>query len=523
MVDTADSSMLSPGDLGIGRLFQRVRDAVVVADASTGLIALWNPAAEQMFGYSAYEAVGLPVEVLVPAHLKARHRNGMLGYLETGRGALLDAGEVVEVPATCKSGDTITVELSLNPIHDSSVSGNYVMAIIRDVSERVDLQSQVTHRLRELEALYAADEMLHRSLRLDDVLQTLVDLAVDILDADKGTVLVWDARHERLCPGATRGFRDESVARMSHALGEGIAGRVAQSRRPIAVQDTRSDPRVIHAITDVENICSLLDVPIRVGGEVFGVFGVNYCRPRSFGEAEERLLEALAERAALAIENAREFEDAQYAATLHERQRLARELHDAVTQTLFAAGLNAQALPQLWQSDPVEGERCLAELQRLTWGALAEMRTLLLELRPAALTEIDLRDLLRQLSQAARAGAPALEVTVITDGEPKLPPDVQVALYRVAQEALNNIVKHADARTAQVQLRGRSHRVELQVIDDGRGYDPAAIPPGHLGVSIMRERVDAIGARLVIRSRRGRGTSVTVVWRAPGQRTRARP
>jgi PAS domain S-box-containing protein len=522
MVDLADSSMLSPGDLGIGRLFQHVRDAVVVADASTGLIALWNPAAEQMFGYSAIEAVGLPVEVLVPSHLKPRHRNGMVGYLETGRGALLDAGVVVEVPALCKSGETITVELSLNPIHDSSVRGKYVMAIIRDVSDRVDLQAQAAHRLRELEALYAADEMLHRSLRLDDVLQTLVDLAVDILDADKGTVLVWDARHERLCPGATRGFRDESIARMSHALGEGIAGRVAQSRRPIAVHDTRSDPRVIHEITDAEDICSLLDVPIQVRGEVFGVFGVNSCRPRRFGEAEARLLEALAERAALAIENAREFQEAQYAATLHERQRLARELHDAVTQTLFAAGMNAQALPHLWQSDPVEGERCLGELQRLTWGALAEMRTLLLELRPAALTEIDLRDLLQQLTQVARAGAPLLQVTVSSDGEQKLPPDVQVTLYRVAQEALNNIVKHADARTAHVQLRRRSHRVELQVVDDGRGYDPAAIPAGHLGVSIMRERVDAIGATLVIRSRPGRGTSVTVVWRDAGRRTSTR-
>jgi PAS domain S-box-containing protein len=513
--------MLSPGDLGIGRLFHHVRDAVVVADASTGQIVLWNPAAERMFGYSAVEAVGLPVEMLVPQQLKSRHRSGMLGYLETGRGALIDAGEVVEVPALRKSGETITVELSLNPVRESGVDGSYVLAIIRDVSERADLQAQAAHRLRELEALYAADEMLHRSLRLDDVLQTLVDLATDILDADKGTVLVWDARRERLIPGATRGFRDESVARMSHALGEGIAGLVAQTRRPIAVNDARSDPRVVHGITDPEDICSLLDVPIQVRGEVFGVFGVNYCHPRSFGGAEERLLEALAERAALAIENAREYQEAQYAATLHERQRLARELHDAVTQTLFAAGLNAQALPQLWQSDPVEGERCLAELQRLTWGALAEMRTLLLELRPAALTESDLRDLLQQLAQVARAGAPLLQVSVSTEGEQKLPPDVQVTLYRVAQEALNNIVKHADARIAQVHLRRRSSRVELQVIDNGHGYDPGAIPPGHFGVSIMRERVEAIGGALTVRSRPGRGTSVTVVWRNPAPPARA--
>jgi PAS domain S-box-containing protein len=523
MVNRADPGVLSPADLGIGRLFERVRDAVVVADASSGRIVLWNPAAEQMFGYSAAEAVGLPVEVLVPEHLKSRHRSGMVGYLETGHGAILDAGEVVEVPALCKSGDVITVELSLNPIRETVVGGPYVLAIVRDVSERIDLQAQAAQRMRELEALYAADEMLHRSLRLDNVLQTLADLATDILGADKTSVLVWDARHERLIPGATRGFRAESVACMSHALGEGITGLVALTKRPIGVEDARSDPRVIHRITDPEHIRSLLHVPIHVSGEVFGVFGVNYCQPRTFNGAEQRLLEALAQRAAVAIENAHEYQEAQYTATLHERQRLARELHDAVTQTLFAAGLNAEALPRLWQSNPPEGERCLAELQRLTWGALAEMRTVLLELRPTALTEIDLRDLLQQLAKAAVARAPLLEVSVSVDGERKLDADLQVAFYRLAQEALNNIVKHADARHVQVHLRRRSHSVELRVIDDGRGFAPESIPPGHLGVSMMRERVELIGATLALRSQPGQGTALKVVWREPSARGRTHP
>jgi PAS domain S-box-containing protein len=522
MVDRSSPGALSPGDLGIGRLFEHVRDAVVVADAASGRIVLWNPAAEQMFGYSAVEAVGLAVEVLVPDHLKPRHRAGMLGYLETGHGTLIDAGQVVEVPARCKSGDMLTVELSLNPIRDMTAGGPFVLAIIRDISERVDLQAEAAHRMRELEALYAADEMLHRSLRLDDVLRTLVDLATDILDADKTTVLIWDADHARLVPGATRGFRAESVAQMSHSLGEGITGLVALTKRPIAVEDAHSDPRVIHRITDPEQIRSLLHVPIHVRGEIFGVFGVNYCYPRKFSGAEERLLEALAQRAAIAIENAREYQHAQDTATLHERQRLARELHDAVTQTLFAAGLNAQALPLVWQSDPPEGERCLAELQRLTWGALAEMRTLLLELRPAALTEMDLRELLQQLAQAASGRAPLLEVSVSADGERTLAADVQVALYRVAQEALNNIVKHADARQVQVHLNRRRHRVELRVVDDGRGFAPESIPAGHLGMSMLRERLEAIGATLTIRSRPGAGTSLKVVWHDPKRPTGGR-
>src|SRR6266700_1615025 len=110
---------------------------------------------------------------------------------------------------------------------------------------------------------------------------------------------------------------------MSHALGEGITGRVALTGRPISVQDARSDPRVVHAITDPEGIYSLLHVPIQVDGEIFGVFGVNYCHPRTFTGAEERLLLALAQRAAVAIANARQYQQAQYTATLEERQRLA--------------------------------------------------------------------------------------------------------------------------------------------------------------------------------------------------------
>src|SRR5205807_1516113 len=123
--------------------------------------------------------------------------------------------------------------------------------------------------------------------------------------------------------------------------------------------------------------------------------------------------------------------------------------------TLFAAGLNAQALPEIWATDPTEGQQCLRELQRLTWGALAEMRTVLVELRPAALTEVDLRELLQQLGQAATARAPHLEVVVNVEGDRPVTPDAQVVLYRVAQEALNNIVKHADARHVTMHLMRR--------------------------------------------------------------------
>jgi signal transduction histidine kinase len=422
----------------------------------------------------------------------------------------VDASAVVEVSAVRKSGEEIVVELSLSPIQDTATRGEFMLATIRDVSEQVQMRAQAARRLNELEALYEADETLHRSLRLEDVLQALVNVTHEILQADKTTLVVWDARHERLIPGATRGMRPETVARISFALGDAITGLVALTKQPIAVEQVANDPRVDHRITDPEGICSLLQVPIQIDGEVFGVFGVNYCHDHTFTGAEERLLVALAERAATAIANAREYQHAQYAATLGERQRLARELHDAVTQTLFAAGLNAQALPGIWTSDPEEGQQCVRELQRLIWGALAEMRTVLVELRPAALTEMDLRDLLQQLAQAATARVPSLETVVTVDGERRIPPELQVGLYRIAQEALNNIVKHADARHAEVRLVRRPDGVELSVSDDGRGFDPGSIPAGHLGIGIMRERVQVLGGLLSIDTEPGGGTCLRV-------------
>src|SRR5262249_30190176 len=197
---------LVPADLGIGRLFEHVRDAVIVADAATGRVVLWNPTAERMFGYAATEALGMPVSVLVPTRMKARHHAGLARYRKTGHGHIIDGGGVVEVAAMHRSGAEIMVELSLNPIGNGLVGGPFVLAIVRDVTERTRLHHSAQQQLRDIESLYQADEVLHRSLRLEDVLRGLVDLAIDMLGADKSSVLVWDADRRRLVSGAARGF-----------------------------------------------------------------------------------------------------------------------------------------------------------------------------------------------------------------------------------------------------------------------------------------------------------------------------
>ncbi len=191
-----------------------------------------------------------------------------------------------------------------------------------------------------------------------------------------------------------------------------------------------------------------------------------------------------------------------------ERTRLARELHDAVTQTLFSAALIADVLPTLWEQDQSEGRRRLAELQRLARGALAEMRTLLVELRPNALVEAPLPVLLRQLAESV-TGRSCIDVQLQVEGSRRLAPEVQVALYRIAQEALNNIIKHSRATQALISLR-LAERVFLAVTDNGAGFDPAAVTADHLGLKIMRERAEAAGAKFSLYSEPGEGVQISV-------------
>jgi PAS domain S-box-containing protein len=198
---------------------------------------------------------------------------------------------------------------------------------------------------------------------------------------------------------------------------------------------------------------------------------------------------------------------------LEERSRLARDLHDAVSQTLFSASLIADVLPRVWEKNAEDGRRKLEEVRQLTRGALAEMRTLLFELRPAALADAELGELLRQLSESlmGRARIPA---TLEIERSCQIPVDVKVAFYRIAQEALNNIARHSRASRAQLTLHC-GPGVTLHIIDNGSGFDISREPTGSFGLGNMAERAKQIGALLEIRSKINEGTEISVNWQDP--------
>jgi signal transduction histidine kinase len=261
----------------------------------------------------------------------------------------------------------------------------------------------------------------------------------------------------------------------------------------------------------LEGVRAWLWVPLAVKGRVIGGIGVARAEPDSFTAHHADLALIVANQAAITLINAQLYEQAQIVATLQERQRLAQNLHDAVNQSLFSASLIAEVLPRLWERNQDEALQSLEDLRRLTRGAMAEMRSLLVELRPLVLTDSDLGDLLRQLGDAF-TGRTNIPVTVTVTGQGTLPAEVQVVLYRMGQEALNNIVKHAQASQVTINLHYDAGSVDLHIHDDGRGFDPTQIPSGHHGLSMMRERANAIDAVLSVVSQPGRGAEIAIRW-----------
>lgn len=201
-------------------------------------------------------------------------------------------------------------------------------------------------------------------------------------------------------------------------------------------------------------------------------------------------------------------------AVADERSRIAADLHDSVTQTLFSTSAIAEALPDVWDRHPQEARQGLLQLRQLTKGALAEMRTLLVELRPTAIQQKCLGELLQELAEAT-AGRSSVIVDVDVDATLgcDLPDDVKVALYRVAQEALNNVVRHSKASNASLSSHSAGGSIIVSISDNGCGFSVPNDTPRCLGLDIMHDRMRAIGGELQIESEIGRLTSVTAHWK----------
>ncbi|HFD38814.1 MAG TPA: GAF domain-containing protein [Anaerolineae bacterium] len=377
---------------------------------------------------------------------------------------------------------------------------------------------EAERRRRIAENLSGVLIVLNAGRPLEEVLDYIAVQAGRLLDA-RGAGIYRLEEDGSLVVRATQGVLLAYVDGVDLPVGKEALMEAIARRQPVPVSNLVSAvtnrpveaERRLHATAWLDIYRAALAVPIIVQGRPYGGMLLYYGQPRHFSAEELDVAATFGAQIALAIENARLREQVRQAATAAERERLARELHDAVTQTLFSASLIAEALPRIWERDPEQGRQGLEELRRLTQGAVAEMRTLLIELRPAALTEKPLSELLRHLTEAM-AGRMRLPIFLTSKGDYLLNPDVQIALYRIAQEALNNVAQHARASRVTVEWTCRPEWARLVIADDGDGFHAEAVQPDHFGTRIMRERAAEIGAGLEIVGVPGRGTTVIVRW-----------
>ncbi len=372
-----------------------------------------------------------------------------------------------------------------------------------------------TDRVRSTAAFAAMSDVvlaIAGELSLEPVLDRLVTAARGLVNARYAALGVPDADGGGFARFVTVGMSDELI----DAIGplprtHGLLGAMLTDPAPFRTDDITADPRFQWWPSAHPRMGSFLGVPILSKGDVVGAFYLTDKQGAArFDDDDQALIELLAAHAAIAIDNAELFERSREASVAQERSRLARELHDAMTQNLFSLSLTAEAAASMLRADPDHAERELRQVQTLARDTMAELRAVIDELRPPQLAADGLVATLRK-RVALLSRAHHVPITLVHRGDHP-DPDIELEVLRVAQEALHNALRHAGASAIRVTLDLDPNRLRLVVADDGRGFDPQAraISARRLGLTSMRERARALGGRLDIDAAPGRGTTVTL-------------
>jgi len=387
---------------------------------------------------------------------------------------------------------------------------------------------EIERRQRVAEGLRDILVALNSDRPLAEILNYLVAQACALLDSNACVLYRVSQEERRILIEASFGLPEvfRSITSLPleawRLLGHGELGGTDFDRQPYAIPDVASSPLAAGTEDEdmppavrawrraaVQHYRAALTVPLVIKEEFYGNLGFYYAAPRQFSEEDIRLGMSFGNQAALAIENARLRVQAEQAAILQERSRLARDLHDSVTQLLYSLTLLVEAARRLAQNGDLQRvDEALARLGEIGQQAFKEMRLLVYELRPLALKSAGLVRALQQRLDTVERRA-GIEATLLVEGQVELPAHLEEELYHIAQEALNNALKHAAATTVAVRIVAEGGRIAIEVSDDGKGLD-LSTGAGGIGLSSMRERAEKLGGTLTLISTPGKGTTVSV-------------
>ncbi|NBC18629.1 MAG: PAS domain S-box protein [Bacteroidetes bacterium] len=480
-----------------------------IYDRTTCRILEVNQAALEQYGYPREDFLELTLFDLRPPdeHDRLAH------HLDQDRPDLQYSGPWVHQR---KDNSLLEVEVISHTL--AFEDREAVLVLARDVTERNRMARQNKRYNQELKTLLAVSRRLARELDLPALLDLVAKATVEtVTEAEAASLWLYDAAQRHFEATAYHGH-DEHLSGLTVTAQTSLLGAVFDRAAPYVVEDVRSDPHFEdllpeHPDSSLHRIRSVALVPLQIEDEIIGILGADsFSRTHAFGEKDVRLLESLAALASIAIQNSRLFRELRVMSMRlldvqeTERRRIAQELHDEVGGLLTSLVLSLQMTP----TPTPELERALAESQELVTSLMNQVRQLSLDLRPSTLDDLGLQPALEEYIRRYEGRTQiTLHFDVDLDAGKRLNAAVETTAYRIVQEALTNVARHAEAAEATVRLRVTDETLEVVVRDEGRGFDPDDLDGDSMGLSGMRERAALIGGHLTIHSAPDAGTTLT--------------
>jgi PAS domain S-box-containing protein len=493
-------------------IFETTSDALVISDWQDTIVEA-NPAACAMWGTTYEEFLGRPGTAYL--HPDSYH------ILADARHTVAAGGQFRSRGVGLRK-DGIPFDFEVHSTAFTYKGQPHRLSVLRDITEQMHtyqlLEQRVEERTRELSTLLEVSHTVASTLKLQPLLALILDQLKAVINYSSASICIINGGEANVvdcrCQQPTQlsplhRFSVQQADQLMEILGR---------REPIIIADMQEETPLTRAWLSMVGTMpepnffscrhtSLMAVPLMPKEQVIGILTLTAQEPQYFTPHYAALALAFANQVAIALENAQLYEQAHKWAAMEERQRLARELHDSVSQALYGIALGAHTARALLDRDPRQVIEPLNHVLSLSEAALVEMRALIFELRPDSLEREGLVGALAQQAAAIQARH-RLVVSTAFCGEPAQPVKIKQELYRVAQEALQNTVKHAHASTVELRLSETEAQLVLEVCDDGVGFDPDGSFPGHLGLQSMRERITGLGGTLQIQSAVGAGTSI---------------
>jgi two-component system NarL family sensor kinase len=496
-------------------LSENAMDIVYALDVS-GRYSYVNAAIEQMAGYKPHEVLGRHFVEFLPEELRASR---IESFERRMRGE--DVGTMAEIEYLAKDGRRVPLELRLATIEaEGRIVG--MQGIARDVTRRRAMEAQIRRlaeqehrRAEQLQEVARVGRRVTQLASLEALLPNVAGLVNEVFGYPRVAIFLTDPdsglAHFRAWAGE---YAAPLPSVFSQAPEQGIIGWVAAHGEPLRCGDVRAEPRYIE-VPATAGTQSELAAPIRAAGEVIGVLDVQSCELDAFDANDEATLTILADQVGTAIQNARLFEQQHSLAVAEERNRLAREIHDTLAQGLTGITLQLEVADALLDVGPEDARPKIHKALELTRANLEEARRSVMDLRAAPLQDRTLTQALEELVSTFGVEEDVRADFAAHGVGGRLPSALEAGLYRIAQEALNNVARHADATTVHLTLERQEDSLVLCVEDNGTGFDPTAPPPsdrrkGGFGLVGMHERARLLGGQLVVNSAPNEGTRLVI-------------